>query len=101
MTEFHFWFLFVCIALLALYCLFLWRILVWPLISYENDEFSCDDEVSDMIRGKAPIHPDERGVVGELKDSHDNRYYLVVMPKDDFDDAYNELVEDQRHDRKD
>ena len=101
MTEFHFWFLFVCIALLALYCLFLWRILVWPLISYENDELSCDDEVSDMIRGKVPIHPDERGVVGELKDSHDIRYYLVVMPKDDFDDAYNELVEDQRHDRKD
>lgn len=68
---------------------------------YVDDVDDVDDDclqdesgITNAMQHKLSVKPDKYGIIGTLRDSHDNQYYAVVVPKDEMDETIRQLNEE-------
>ena len=87
MHSYQFWLLFIYITTVLIVEAYHWYILTHA----DKNEviYHFDEKTTDRIVGLAPLKPDDNGIVGMVSDSNGVKYYLVIVPKDEMDKAFN------------
>lgn len=95
MADGQFWLLFIYTSIVFLIGTLRW----WNISDYEDycdTTYYCDEETYDRITGKVFFRVNDNGVLGTAVDSHGQTHYIVLVPKDEFDEAMKEFAETKK-----